>query len=232
MRDACDSTRGDEPRSGPGFNRRDFLKGSGAAVAATAVATAVEESVAQEKKATKNVVSDKPGPVKLEINGKSQTVTVEPRVTLLDVLRNDLNLTGAKEVCTTTNCGACTVIIDGKPILACATPAVACVGKKITTAEGLGDGKDVDDVVKCFVKHDATQCGYCTPGFVVATHAFLSANPGAGLDAIRKGLGGNICRCGTYDGVAHAALECAAAAKAGTNKTGAGKTDAGKKGAK
>ena len=102
MRDASDSTRGDlppnGPRSGSGFNRRDFLKGSGAAVAATAVATAVEESIAQDKKTTKNLVAAKPGPVKLDINGKSHTVTVEPRVTLLDVLRNDLNLTGAKEV--------------------------------------------------------------------------------------------------------------------------------------
>jgi xanthine dehydrogenase YagT iron-sulfur-binding subunit len=213
MRDASDFTRGDQSqggvRNGPGFNRRDFLKGSGAAVAATAVATAVEESIAQDKKTTKNLVAAKPGPVKLEINGKSHTVTVEPRVTLLDVLRNDLNLTGAKEVCTTTNCGACTVILDGKPVYACAKFAVECVGKKITTVEGLGDGTNVDDVVKCFVKHDATQCGYCTPGFVVATRAFLNANPGAGMDAIRKGLGGNICRCGTYDGLAHAALECA-----------------------
>jgi xanthine dehydrogenase YagT iron-sulfur-binding subunit len=217
MRDASDSTKvklsrdgaPDGQRSGSGFNRRDFLKGSGAAVAATAVATAVEESIAQDKKTTRNLVAAKPGPVKLDINGKSHTVTVEPRVT------------GAKEVCTTTNCGSCTVIIDGKPVYACATPAVSCVGKKITTVEGLGDGTNVDDVVKCFVKHDATQCGYCTPGFVVATRAFLNANPGAGMDAIRKGLGGNICRCGTYDGVAHAALECAAAAKPAAGKKGA-----------
>ncbi len=215
MRDASDSTRGG-PGSGPGFNRRDFLKGSGAAVAATAVATAVEESIAQDKKAaTKNVVAAKPAPVQLTINGKTHTVTVEPRETLLDVLRNDLNLTGAKEVCNTTNCGACTVIIDGKPALACAKLAVECIGKKITTVEGLGDGTNVDDVVKCFVKHDATQCGYCTPGFVVATRAFLNANPGASLEQIRKGLGGNLCRCGTYDGVAHAALECASAGKKG-----------------
>jgi xanthine dehydrogenase YagT iron-sulfur-binding subunit len=199
----------DQPRSGPGFNRRDFLRGSGVAVAATAMATAAHESPAQEKKPQANVVAAKPGPVKLEINGKTHTVNVEPRVTLLDVLRDDLNLTGAKEVCTTTNCGACTVIIDGKPVYACARTAVECQGKKITTAEGLGDGTNVDDVVKCFVKHDATQCGFCTPGFVVATKAFVAANPGADLDKIRKGLGGNICRCGTYDGVAHAALECA-----------------------
>lgn len=220
MRDTSSSSRAgspgaDQPRSGPGFNRRDFLKGSGAAVAATAMVAGVEESIAQEKKGEKNVTPAKPGPVKLEINGKTHTVTVEPRVTLLEVLRDDLNLTGAKEVCTTTNCGACTVIIDGKAALACARLAVECQGKKITTVEGLGDGKNVDDVVKCFVKHDATQCGYCTPGFVVATRAFLNAHPGAGMEEIRKGLGGNICRCGTYDGVAHAALECASAAKKG-----------------
>ena len=128
--------------------------------------------------------------------------------------RNDLNLTGAKEVCTTTNCGACTVIIDGKAVYACAKTAVECQGKKITTAEGLADGKTIDDVIKCFVKHDATQCGFCTPGFVVATRAFLNEHPGAKMEDIRKGLGGNICRCGTYDGVAHAALECAAAGAA------------------
>src|SRR5437660_3434376 len=98
------------------------------------MAAAVEESLAQEKKGEKNVLPAKPVPVKLDINGKTQTVTVEPRVTLLDVLRDDLNLTGAKEVCNTTNCGACTVLLDGKPVLACATPAVACQGKKITTA--------------------------------------------------------------------------------------------------
>ena len=214
MRDTSSVSNENQARSGPGFNRRDFLKGSSVAVAATAMATAAEESMAQEKKAAK-VVAAKPAPVKLNINGKTQTVTVEPRVTLIDVLRNDLNLTGAKEVCTTTNCGSCTVIIDGKPVYACARSAVECQGKKITTVEGLGDGKNVDEVVRCFVKHDATQCGFCTPGFVVATRAFLNTKPNASLDEMRKGLGGNICRCGTYDGVAHAALECAAGKKGG-----------------
>ena len=108
-----------------------------------------------------------------------------------------------------------TVIIDGKPVYACAKLAVECVGKKITTAEGLGSAGKVDEVVACFVKHDATQCGFCTPGFVVATRAFLNANPKAGIDEIRKGLGGNICRCGTYDGVTQAALECAGAGSKG-----------------
>lgn len=209
MRDLGHPPEADQSESGSGFNRRDFLKGSGVAVAATAIASAAQDGAAQES-AAKGIKAGKPSAIKLEINGKSQTVTVEPRVTLLDVLRNDLSLTGAKDVCTTTNCGACTVLIDGKPALACAKFAHECVGKKITTVEGLSSGKDVDEVVKCFVKHDATQCGFCTPGFVVATRAFIDAHPGAKLDEIRKGLGGNICRCGTYDGVAHAALECAA----------------------
>src|SRR5262245_52929484 len=167
MRDTSETT-GVGGGRGAGYNRRDFLKGSGVAVAASAVAATVEESIAQDqkgaKKAEKNVVPAKPGPVKLDINGKSYTVTVEPRVSLLDVLRDDLNLTGAKEVCTTMNCGSCTVIIDGKATYACVKRAVECVGKKITTAEGLADadGTKVDDVVACFVKHDATQCGFCT----------------------------------------------------------------------
>ncbi len=217
MRHASDSSGAGEARGGPGFNRRDFLKGSSVAAAAAAVATAASESVAQKQiiEQQVKVTPAKPVPVKLEINGKTQTVTVEPRVTLLDVLRNDLNLTGAKEVCTTTNCGACTVIIDGKPVYACARTAIECQGKKITTVEGLSDGQKVDDVIKCFVKHDATQCGYCTPGFVVATRAFLNQHPGANIDEIRKGLGGNICRCGTYDGLAQAAFECASAKKGG-----------------
>ena len=209
MPDLSNTSREDQTRSGPGFNRRNFLKGSSVAVAATAMANAAEEASAQEKKKA-NVVPAKPSAVKLEINGKSHTVTVEPRVTLLDVLRDDLNLTGAKEVCDASkNCGACTVIIDGKAVYACTKLAHECAGKKITTVEGLSTSDKIDDVVRCFVKHDATQCGFCTPGFVVATKAFVNANPGATLEQIRKGLGGNICRCGTYHGVTHAALECA-----------------------
>lgn len=132
---------------------------------------------------------------------------LEPRVTLLDALRNDLNLTGAKDVGVSSNDGADTVIIDGKAVAAGTRLAFAEQGKNITTVEGLSEGKNVDEVITAFVKHDATQCGYCTPGFVVAVRAFLNKNPGANLEQIRKGLGGNICRCGTYAGVTAAALE-------------------------
>ena len=197
-----------EPENrGPGFSRRDFLKGSGAAVAATAIATGEHAAAADE--ASKKLVPAKAQDVKLKINGKDQTVKVEPRVTLLEVLRDDLNLTGCKEVCDTTNCGACTVMINGKAIYACARLAVECEGKDIKTVESLRNGDKVDPVISCFVKHDAMQCGFCTPGFVVATRAFLNQKPNASLAEIQKGLGGNICRCGTYAGITACALELA-----------------------
>jgi len=215
MQDRDDAPRTDQTRRGPGFNRRDFLKGSGAAVAATAMATSVAE--AAPPPAPSNVVPAQPVPVSLTINGETHKLELEPRVTLLDALRVDLNLTGAKEVCTTTNCGACTVLIDGKPVYACARLAIECQGKQIKTVEGLSSGSDIDPVIQAFVKHDASQCGFCTPGFVVAVRAFVDAHPKASLDEIRKGLGGNICRCGTYHGVAEAAHECCGGASKGGN---------------
>ena len=199
MRDPRDETI---PTNGSGFNRRDFLRGSGAAVAVTALATSEQGAVAQDTK--KNVRTADPQDITLNVNGKDHKVKVEPRVTLLDTLRDDLNLTGCKEVCDTTNCGACTVFIDGKVTLACTRLAVECVGKKVTTVESLAAN---DPVIAGFVKHDAMQCGFCTPGFVMATKAFCDKNPGATLDQVRKGLGGNICRCGTYVGITACAME-------------------------
>jgi len=191
---------------GRGFNRRAFLKGSGAAVAATAVGTAATESVAEAAKPSR-LKSAEPQKVVLTVNGEQHTLTIEPRVTLLDALRNDLNLTGAKDVSDVSNDGADTVIIDGKAVYASTRLAIEVEGKNITTVEGLSEGKNVDEVITAFVKHDATQCGYCTPGFVVAVRAFLDKHPGANLEQIRKGLGGNLCRCGTYAGVTAAAVE-------------------------
>ena len=199
MRDLRDETI---PQNGSGVNRRDFLRGSGAAVAVTALATSEQGAVAQDAK--KSVRSTGPQDITLNINGKDHKLTVENRVWLLDVLRDDLNLTGCKDVCDTSNCGACTVLVDGKPTLACARLAVECIGKKVTTVESLAAN---DPVVAGFVKHDALQCGFCTPGFVMATKAFYDKNPGATLEQVRKGLGGNICRCGTYVGITACAME-------------------------
>jgi xanthine dehydrogenase YagT iron-sulfur-binding subunit len=194
-------------RSGPGFSRRDFLKGSGVAVAATTMATAAyEEAVAEQKPA---VVPAKASELTLNVNGKDYTLTLEPRVTLLHCLRNDLNLTGAKEVEDTSAAGADTVFLDGKPVLAGMVFAHECAGKRIETVESLRKGEQVDEVITGFVKHDGMQCGYCTPGFVMATRAALNKKPDATLDEIKHLLGGNICRCGTYRGILECALEIA-----------------------
>ncbi|HUE13904.1 MAG TPA: (2Fe-2S)-binding protein [Planctomycetaceae bacterium] len=195
-------------QSATGFSRRQFLKGSGVAVAATAMATAaVEEVAATEPKS--NVVPAKATDIMLNVNGKDYKLKLEPRVTLLHCLRDDLNLTGAKDVEDTSVAGADTVLLDGKAVSSGAIFAIECVGKKIQTVESLRNGEQVDEVIAGFVKHDGLQCGYCTPGFVMATRAALNKKPNATLDELKHLLGGNICRCGTYHGILQCALEIA-----------------------
>ncbi|MFP6667597.1 MAG: (2Fe-2S)-binding protein [Pirellulales bacterium] len=188
--------------NGSGFSRREFLKGSSAAAAATALGTAAVEAVAEEKGA-KKVISGATT-VSLTVNGKSHRVTVEPRTTLLEVLRYQLELTGAKPVSSDGSSGASTVLVGGKPIMASTTLALAARGKEIETVESLGGDKP-DAIPRAFVQHDAEQCGFCTPGFVVAVRAFLNKHPKASEAEIRRGLNGNICRCGTYANVIQAA---------------------------
>lgn len=208
--------RDPQSRSGPGgFHRREFLKGSGAAVAASALATQVAEQQAVAQEQAAKVASKGTHTVTLTVNGADQKVTVEPRVTLLQALRNELNLTGCKDVCDNSVCGACTVLIDGKPVYSCTKLAIECQGQKISTVESLHSATSTDPVVTAFCKHDGMQCGFCTPGFVVAVRGFCNQHPGASLEDCKKGLGGNICRCGTYDGVLKAAYETAQAAKGG-----------------
>lgn len=198
------SNRNGNGRGGPDFSRRDFLRGSGAAMAATAMATSGEEAQAQDD--SRRVVAG-PTQVTLNVNRQDRTVTVTGRTTLLEALRYDLNLTGCKDLEDVYVDGADTVLVDGKATYAGTMLALQATGKEISTVESLRNGNELDDVVKCFVKHDAMQCGYCTSGFVVATRAFLDQNPNATLEEIRDGLGGNICRCGTYDGITKCVLE-------------------------
>jgi xanthine dehydrogenase YagT iron-sulfur-binding subunit len=127
--------------------------------------------------------------------------SLEPRVTLLDALRNHLDLTGAKKVCDRATCGACTVLVGGQPIYSCTLLAIEAQAAEITTIEGLGTPDRMHPIQAAFVEHDAQQCGYCTPGFVVACKAFLDANPDPSVADVERGLGGNLCRCGTYDGI-------------------------------
>jgi xanthine dehydrogenase YagT iron-sulfur-binding subunit len=189
-----------EPRSG--VNRREFLQGSGAAAAATALASS-GQAFAQD--AASSAVISGSTKITLQVNGANHEVTVEPRTTLLEVLRYQLDLTGAKPVSGDGSSGASTVLVDGKPVMASTTLAITTRGKPIQTVESLGEG-GLDPVPAAFVEHDAQQCGFCTPGFVVAVRAFLNQNPSATEQQIREGLNGNICRCGTYANVIQAAI--------------------------
>jgi xanthine dehydrogenase YagT iron-sulfur-binding subunit len=177
------------------------------AAAATALAEApLAEAQEDRKGAAAGAVAIGPGPVKLtlDVNGEKKTNSVEPRVTLLDALRNYLDVTGCKRVCDRGSCGACTVLVDGKPVYSCTMLALEADGKKVRTAESLVDGGKLDAIPAAFVKADAQQCGFCTPGFVVAMKAVFEANPKATQAEVERGLAGNICRCGTYEQMRHA----------------------------
>ena len=184
------------------FNRRDFLKGSGAAAAATTMVGSLQTAVAAGE--AESVIRGQTS-LKLEVNGQSRTVQVEPRTTLLEVLRYQLDLTGAKPVSLDGASGASTVLVDGRPVMASTTLALTVAGQSIVTIEGLG-GDQPDPVSRAFVAHDAQQCGFCTPGFVIAVRAFLNKHPHATREDIRTGLNGNLCRCGTYVNVREAVL--------------------------
>jgi xanthine dehydrogenase YagT iron-sulfur-binding subunit len=147
-----------------------------------------------------------PVPIQLNINGQTLTTMAEPCLTLLQVLREKLGLTGAKQVCDRATCGACTVIAGGKRVYACSMLAIDAQDLQITTIESLADNGALDPLQQAFVNADASQCGYCTSGFVMSAKAFLAENPAPTLDDIKKGMCGNLCRCGTYAGVAEALL--------------------------
>ncbi len=151
----------------------------------------------------------------LNVNGQDRTLRVEPRTTLLDALRDRLELTGSKKVCDRGTCGACTVLSDGRPIYACTTLAIDAQGSKITTIEGLGAPDRMSPLQAAFVKHDAQQCGFCTPGFVVALTALVNRNANPSAEQIEAAAGGNLCRCGTYHGIQLAAAEAAKSMKGG-----------------
>jgi xanthine dehydrogenase YagT iron-sulfur-binding subunit len=181
-----------DDRGGRGVSRRTFLKTAGVGAAATGLLGADTRS------APAAILGPDPVPLGLKVNGAVRPVTVEPRVTLLRALRNHLDLTGAKEICDRGACGGCTVLLDGEPIASCLMLAADAVGHEITTVEGLGTPERMSPLQAAFVECDALQCGFCTPGFVVAGTALLRKNPAPSLDEIKDGLAGNLCRCGTY----------------------------------
>ena len=150
----------------------------------------------------------------LKVNGILYNVTVETHRTLVEVLRDTLGLTGTKKSCNEGECGACTVLMDGKPVASCLVLAVAAQGKEITTIEGLAQGERLDPVQEAFVKHTAIQCGFCTPGMVMAAKAFLEENPKPTPAEVRKAISGNLCRCTGYQHIVKA-VEWAAGKRQG-----------------
>jgi len=196
------------------FSRRGFLQGVG--VTSGVLTTGVLESEAEAQTSAK-VAGPGEVPITLQINGKPYKTSVEPRATLLDTLRHRLDLTAAKRVCDRGTCGACTVIIDGKVMYSCTVLAIDAQGRQIQTLEGLSQNGKPHAVSRAFVANDAQQCGYCTPGFVMAAKGFLDKNPNPTYEEVKTGLGGNLCRCGTYMGVRKAVLDAAKEMKGAKN---------------
>ena len=198
-----------------GVSRRKFLKGLGGGIAATAtVAVGAPIVLAAEP------VAEGPPPasgkrlkgtvrVKLMVNGIEKSADIEPRTTLLNTLRDHLDLTGAKKICDRGSCGGCTVLVDGRTAYSCSMLAVDAQNKKITTVEGLGTPEAMSPLQQAFCDHDALMCGFCTPGMIVSCTALLNKNTNPTLNQVKEACSGNICRCGTYPRIFEAVLATA-----------------------
>ncbi len=196
----------DQEKNASGVSRREFLKISGLSAAVPLVAG---PKMVQAGGEDVPVHGPRKTPMSFSINGKKYSAQLEPRVTLLDALRDSFDLTGAKRVCDRGECGACTVLLDNKPVYSCTVLAIEAQSWQIATVESLSQGDRLHPVQQAFVENDAQQCGFCTPGFIVACKAFLDKYPRPTEEQIRYGLSGNLCRCGTYAGIRKAIAQVA-----------------------
>jgi xanthine dehydrogenase YagT iron-sulfur-binding subunit len=190
-----------------GLSRRRFIQGIGAGVVGGAVlpgALTAEPAAKKEAPPHKNLI-----PVSLKVNGKKVTVLVEPRTTLVELLREKLKLTGTKVMCNHAECGSCTVIMDGKAVYSCHTLALDAAGKEVVTVEGLMNGEELHPIQQAFVDHDGLQCGFCTPGQVMAAYALLLKHPKPTAEQVKEGMSGNLCRCGAYPNILESVMAAA-----------------------
>jgi len=195
-----------------GISRRGFLKGAGLTAAGTALLDGVQGFTSEAKAQAQHGVTEiGPGPasVKLHVNGTEHTVEIEPRTTLAEALRMHLGMTGTKIVCDRGVCSGCTVWLDKMPVNSCMTLAIDAIGHRVTTIEGLSSQESVHPLQAAFVKHDAMQCGFCTPGMVMSCAALLQSNPHPSAHDVRHAVSGNLCRCGTYPKIIAATLDAA-----------------------
>jgi xanthine dehydrogenase YagT iron-sulfur-binding subunit len=195
---------GGHPADEVNVSRRAFLKTVGVTGVAAGV-LAPGESEAQS--GAPSAIGPGEVPITLKINGRTEQLRVEPRVTLLDALRNRLDHTGLKRVCDRGTCGACTALVDGRTVYTCSMLAIEAQGLEIRTIEGLTQGTVLHPVQQALIEHDGTMCGFCTPGFVMSAVALLEQHPQPTPEQARKALDGNICRCGTYTKVLEAVLD-------------------------
>lgn len=197
-----------KPVSTPSLSRRGFLKGAGVAAAGAALADGIE-AIAQEAKQDASVLGAGATKITLKVNGQDKPVEIEPRTTLAEALRLKLDMTGTKVVCDRGSCSACTVWLDGKIVSSCMTLALDARGKEIKTIEGLASGDKLHPIQEQFIEHDAMQCGFCTPGMIMACAHLLEHNKKPTLDEVKHACSGNLCRCGTYPKVFDATLAAA-----------------------
>lgn len=199
-----------EKDAGPikNVSRRNFLK-QGSALAALSLAPAIVTKASENNLDEQAATLFEQKEISLEVNGKTHQLSVEPRSTLLDVLRERFHLTGSKKGCDFGQCGACTVHVDGKRVLSCLSLAVMSQGKKITTIEGLQKGSELHPMQEAFIKHDGFQCGYCTPGQIMSAVACIREGHAGSEQEIKEFMSGNICRCGAYPNIVDAIKEVA-----------------------
>jgi aerobic-type carbon monoxide dehydrogenase small subunit (CoxS/CutS family) len=209
-----DSSKHSHPPEGErkGISRRGFLKGAGMTAAGTALLEGVQTlraEIAPEKSSGTQELGPGPVPIALHVNGKEHVVEMEPRTTLADALRNHLGMTGTKVICDRGVCSGCTVWLDKTPVNSCMVLAIDAVGHHVTTIEGIAPEGELHPVQEAFVRQDAMQCGFCTPGMVMSCAALLEHNPHPSEHDVRRAVSGNLCRCGTYPKVFAATLEAA-----------------------
>ena len=198
-----------EPENLGAHSRRTFFKSLGTVAVTTATAQMQSVAAEIEKANTEKIIGPAAVPVTLTVNGEKLKLLLEPRVTLLDALRNYSSLTGAKEGCDRATCGACTVLLGDTPIYSCQKLAIEAQGVEITTIEGLAKDGKLSKVQTAFIEKDALQCGYCTPGFVMSVTALLKKNFHPTADDVKHACAGNLCRCGCHPHILQAALKAA-----------------------
>ena len=210
------------------ISRRQFLEGSGAVlVAATAGPKLSAQLSAAIPPATDGAAAGAPSTaIRLVVNGTEHQLEVEDRWTLAELLRDHLGLTGTKIGCDRGECGACTVLLDGKPVYSCSNLAVWADGREVHTVEGLAHGDQLDPLQRAFVEHDGPQCGFCTSGQLMSAKALLTRNPHPTANEVRAAMTGNICRCSNYNRYVEAVLAAAATGDAKTSDHGAGRSSA------